>query len=246
MKSATIRLLPFTTATGPDLMAGDEVLLTSASAGQASLRCYAWSQPTLSLGYFQPHAERRLDPHWAELPWLRRASGGAALVHQHELTYALAVPAGTEWQPRDPAWLCRFHGLISTTLLQFGVTVHGVQCGAERKLGPVLCFRHHTPGDLVLDGHKIVGSAQRKHRGALVQHGGILLAQSPHAPSLPGLRELAGVALTPTELATALVQTVRQALPWPVVAEDWTPTEQQELRRLVHEKYTTTEWNEKR
>jgi len=88
----TVRLLPFTIADGPTNMAIDEVLLQSAQRGITTLRFYTWSEPTASLGYFQPHAVLK-EIDWPEgMPWVRRASGGLTLVHHHELTYALAAP----------------------------------------------------------------------------------------------------------------------------------------------------------
>src|SRR5262249_54297242 len=105
-----VRVLPLETADGPTNMAADEVLLEAAVAGSASLRFYTWSEPTLSLGYFQHEALRHTDASLAGLPWVRRPSGGATLVHHHELTYALALPAGFDWQPKSQSWLCRFHG----------------------------------------------------------------------------------------------------------------------------------------
>ena len=63
-------------------------------------------------------------------------------------------------------------------------------CGEEKKLGPFLCFQHQTPGDLLVAGHKVVGSAQRRPHGATMQHGSILLRRSPHAPALPGIADL--------------------------------------------------------
>src|SRR5205823_2015987 len=93
----TVRLLPDGVGDGPTNMALDEALLATAVAGEASLRFYGWGEPTLSLGYFQPSAPARAM--FPGLPWLRRATGGAALVHHHELTYALALPVGRAWQP---------------------------------------------------------------------------------------------------------------------------------------------------
>src|SRR5262249_44894287 len=73
-------------------MAVDEVLAESAAElGQCSLRFYEWSRPTLSLGYFQPYSAREQHRASAELPVVRRASGGGAIVHDRELTYSLAV-----------------------------------------------------------------------------------------------------------------------------------------------------------
>src|SRR4051812_37437670 len=83
------RLLPYRVAAGPENMADDDALLESAAAGVASLRFYGWCEPTLSLGYFQPAGPARAFPRLADLAWLRRPSGGSALVHHHELTYAV-------------------------------------------------------------------------------------------------------------------------------------------------------------
>src|ERR1043166_1816340 len=84
----SIRLLPASGATGPTNMACDETLVHSAADGIASLRFYTWTTATVSLGYFQSHAVRLTDPLLANLPFVRRPSGGATLVHHHELTYA--------------------------------------------------------------------------------------------------------------------------------------------------------------
>ena len=87
------RLPPYDLANGPANMAADEVLLASDANGQASLRFYGWREATLSLGYFQPAARRLEDPLLRDLHFVSRPSGGDALVHHHELTYCLAVPA---------------------------------------------------------------------------------------------------------------------------------------------------------
>src|SRR5262249_13270053 len=92
VEELTCRLLPYTVADGQTNVATDEALLESALAGVATLRFYGWSEPTLSLGYFQSHTIRLADPLLAELPFVRRPSGGDTLVQHHELTYALALP----------------------------------------------------------------------------------------------------------------------------------------------------------
>src|SRR5262245_25975442 len=95
---SAVRLLPWRIADGPWNMAADEALLMSAMNGVASLRFYGWSAPTLSLGYFQPHAPARAYPGLSGLAWVRRPSGGLALVHHFEVTYTLALPPGATWQ----------------------------------------------------------------------------------------------------------------------------------------------------
>src|SRR5262245_34911225 len=106
---SAIRVLPLESADGATNMAADEALLESAGHGVASLRFYTWNEPMLSLGYFQLEADRRLIPGLADLASVRRASGGSALVHDRELTYALALPAGPPWQRRGEAWVCKMH-----------------------------------------------------------------------------------------------------------------------------------------
>jgi lipoate-protein ligase A len=222
-------------------MAADEALLLSAADGVASLRFYAWAEPTVSLGYFQPAAERLPG-----LPWVRRATGGAALVHHHEVTYALALPPGNPWQTAGESWVCRMHHLISRALEPAGATTRAVVCGEEKKLGPALCFLHQTPGDLLAAGAKVVGSAQRKSNGAVLQHGGILLARSEFAPLLPGLWELTGVRLTPAEVAGRVSQEFVNDTGWGLQPGEWTRPELEARRQIEAEKYGNPAWNHKR
>jgi lipoate-protein ligase A len=226
-------------------MAADEALLESAAhQGVASLRFYGWTEPTVSLGYFQP-ADSRAQAGLTSLSWVRRPSGGAALVHHHELTYALALPPGREWQGGQP-WLPRFHGVLAEILAEFGVSVRLCRAEEERKLGAVLCFLHHTPGDLLLGSAKVAGSAQRKSHGALLQHGGILLGQSPHTPALPGIRELAGVQIPPLDLAHALCQGLARVTGWEIRPGDWSPREHERREDLRASRYLEPAWNERR
>src|SRR5215212_9694807 len=135
----TIRLLPLEAADGPTNMAADEALLESAAdRGTATLRFYTWGEPTLSLGYFQPAAGRERTPG---LAWVRRSTGGAAIVHHHELTYALALPAGPPWQAKE-SWVCRFHQIVAAALRESGIESRTVECAEAKKLDPFICFQH--------------------------------------------------------------------------------------------------------
>jgi lipoate-protein ligase A len=239
------RVLPFLTAPGAAQMAADEALLESAQAGTASFRCYAWSEVTLSLGYFQPAELRLTDPRLAGLPFVRRPTGGHALVHHHELTYALALPAGAPWQDRE-SWACRMHRIIAAALTRFGVTAPACAAEPEARFAGLLCFQHQTPGDLVLAGGKVVGSAQRRQRGALLQHGSILLAASPFTPELPGVRELAGKDVPVAVLSEALVEELRRGTGWELRADDWRDAELARRKELTAGKYEREAWNGKR
>lgn len=242
---AAVRLLPYAVADGPHNMAADEVLLGSALAGTTSLRFYGWSTATASLGYFQSAQVLGSDPLLRSLPFVRRPSGGATLVHHHEVTYGLALPPGEPWQS-GPAWLPRMHAIIAGALGRLGVTGQLHSRPAPGRFGGVLCFQHFTPGDLLVGTAKVVGSAQRKHRGALIQHGGILLARSPFAPALPGVRELAGRDLTPEEVAAAVAAEYTRHTGWPVVPGDWTPAERAAIEEVAAAKYGQDWWNRKR
>jgi lipoate-protein ligase A len=110
----------------------------------------------------------------------------------------------------------------------------------------VLCFRHCTPGDLLVGAAKVVGSAQRRYHGAWVQHGGILLASSAHAPALPGILELTGRRLDPLEMGAAAVRELERATGWRLVTGKWTPAELRRIEALVADKFAQPAWNAKR
>jgi lipoyl(octanoyl) transferase len=242
----TCRLLPDTAADGPHNMATDEVLLEAAVAGAASLRFYRWSPPTLSLGYFQSEQLRHQDERLAHLPYVRRPSGGATLVHHHELTYAIALPAEAAWQT-GASWLCRMHEIIAASLRELGIDAQA--CPAKRQVSDepgLLCFHQFSPGDVLIAGHKIVGSAQRRQRRALLQHGAILLARSPSTPSLPGIGELTGRRLEPEAVRATIITAFQQSTGWELIPVDWTAAERQRIDALVTGKYTTEHWNRKR
>lgn len=246
--AAPCRLLPYSVADGTHNMAADETLLEAAAAGVASLRFYGWSSPTLSLGYFQRASVRATARAIAPLPWVRRPSGGAALVHHHEVTYALALPSGPPWQDSyrpSFSWLCRVHQAVQTALRRLGVET-GLCAAESGRPDAVLCFEHLTPADLLVGPSKILGSAQRRQRGALLQHGAVLLAASSHAPSLPGLRELTGTEFAPRVLASEVSAALATSAGWDLLESEWSSRERASIDLLVRDKYTTVRWNEKR
>jgi lipoate-protein ligase A len=265
VEGITCRLLPFAVADGPLNMASDEVMLHAALDGTASLRFYGWSPPTLSLGYFQPESVRLSASRLALLPFVRRPSGGETLVHDHELTYALALPPGAPWQSRAAPWLARMHGIIDAALQESGISTKlfnsqfsdRARASAAYTLADALsrgrpqfenpfCFHHFTANDLILRGAKIVGSAQRKHRGALLQHGAILLQHSAHTPSLPGIRDLTGRTLEGLELTEAIRVEFTSQTGWLLVPTQWTGAEIGLTTEIADTKYRSDAWNRKR
>jgi len=192
-------------------MAVDQALLEAAvSADSIVIRCYQWSRPTLSLGYFQKIADRSQHRSSVGAALVRRASGGGAILHDHELTYSLAIPAAAvrggalSAAIREAGLLYRkVHSSLIRVLGGLGVSAR--LCAAAeadaRRDQPFLCFERRAVGDVLCAGFKIAGSAQRRYRGAILQHGSILLQRSEAAPELPGIAELTGVELSPAGLA---------------------------------------------
>jgi lipoate-protein ligase A len=190
-----IRLLPFRRAPGPWQMAADEAMLERASAGEASLRFYAWEPATVSLGYFQKHEERLANPRLAAYPWVRRCTGGGAIIHDQDLTYAFALSAGLRGSLTPLEWHHRFHQALVEVLQRRRVAAE-LQGGSRKPQQELeyLCFAVPQPGDVMLEGQKIIGGAQRLRRGGLLQHGSIQLpALAGEARSLAeGLAAVSG------------------------------------------------------
>jgi lipoyl(octanoyl) transferase len=172
-------------------MAADEVLLDLAATQEvATFRWYRWAEPTLSLGYFQDVADVEADPRWAPLPKVRRLTGGGAILHHHEWTYSIAVPARQPLVARPEDLYDVVHLAVVECLQTCGYAA--ALRGETRKQSPepLLCFSRSDSHDVILSGHKILGSAQRRRKGAILQHGSLLLRRSVWTPDHPGIEDL--------------------------------------------------------
>ena len=235
-------------------MAIDQAILESAS-DSPTLRFYGWLDPTLSLGYFQGHQERSRHPSSQSLRAVRRSTGGGAIVHHHELTYSLVMPF--------PAQVSIFgRGSTSGALLELYAQVHEAIITVLRAYGchvslfgrdegesdhaaspdPFLCFQRRSEWDLVLNGYKILGSAQRRVRSTVLQHGSILLAASPFAPELPGIAESCSTSPRPEAIADSIAQELCKH--WKI---DWKrgsldDDELENSDRIEAEKFANSAW----
>jgi lipoate-protein ligase A len=199
-------------------MALDEALLDAVAAARdgAYLRTYTWTIPTLSLGYFQRIADVRADARWRSVPIVRRLTGGGAIWHHHELTYALILPADHPSGRPHTTLYRAVHRAIARMLAEIGVVVDrpdpAMPSQTNGHTRPFLCFTDRAPEDLISQGFKIVGSAQRRRRGAILQQGSILLAASPRVPELRGCHDLAEVSRSGDEWAERLKEVILIAL----------------------------------
>jgi lipoyl(octanoyl) transferase len=210
---------PYEIADGPANMALDEALLDVVAAAcgpRAVLRTYGWSEPTLSLGYFQRLAQVRADSRFRTVAMVRRPTGGGAIWHHHELTYALAVPVEHPLARPSTQLYRAVHAAIVGGLVGFGVRVdrrgEGFFPGNCERSRPLLCFTDRSPDDILFEGTKVVGSAQRRREGAVLQHGSVLLTRSCQTPELAGLCDVADVSADPREWSDRLSEWIGKAV----------------------------------
>lgn len=177
-----IRVLQDPPLAGPANMARDEALMIRVGEGTSvpTLRLYQWSEPTISLGYFQRHDDcAELSQPVGGLPVVRRMTGGGAILHDLELTYSIALPIDHALVAGRPERLYTLaHDALIACLGSLGVlaTMCGVTDDSSPTRGPFFCFQRRHRFDVLVGSDKIVGSAQRRTRLAILQHGSIILA----------------------------------------------------------------------
>ena len=200
-----VRVIYHPPASGAWNMAVDEALLemTSKTGQTGWLRFYRWEQPTLSLGYFQQHIDRQQHSPSLSCPLVRRSTGGGALIHAEELTYSLCVPLTSHLDQRSQGLYQAVHETFIDELASRGIAVRicGETKGTPVDKEPFLCFLRRSDFDILLGGHKVVGSAQRRRRFGLLQHGSVLLRSTPESPELAGIEDISGIRINPWELA---------------------------------------------
>jgi len=226
---------------GADNMAIDHALMyRAARTGMGVLRIYAWREPTLSFGRHEMAngVYSRAAIQAAGLSVVRRPTGGRAVLHDDEITYSVTAPLAPDGGPnpaplrarkaRARALYAGINYVLRDGLRRLGVAAElaarrpagtGTTVGAA---GP--CFDAASEGELVVGGRKLVGSAQWREAGAVLQHGSMLIADHRSrllalAPALArtvappaGLREVLGRVPTPAEVSTALGAALDAAL----------------------------------
>lgn len=201
-------------ADGPTNMAADEVLAAEALRRDALLvRIYGWVPTTISLGAFQKLDDATGIAEIRGVSLVRRPSGGGAIVHGSDLTYAAAVPKSHCLGAAPQLLYDALHAAMAQALADWGIAAllwrpSEAPPVPDRHAGDAsfFCFDRRASGDLVTHtaadaghgrGHKIMGSAQRRLEGAVLQHGSLLLRGNPHVsgPAChPGLAELTAAA----------------------------------------------------
>jgi lipoate-protein ligase A len=270
---STHRLIIDPPAFGPWNMAVDEALLNDAADnGVATLRFYQWSEPTLSLGYFQRYDDRLRHDAILQCAVVRRQTGGGAILHDRELTYSLSLPATHPLARQNENLYAAVHeAFIAALTPKMGncesrsVLKRRNQESSDSSRGDrFLCFQRRAPGDVVLlpsdanadpgsvprpdqsSDWKVLGSAQRRHRGAVLQHGSLLLEKSPAAPQLAGLCDLTALPVDIQVVSGTVRVGIESCLNLRFLPTGLPPDLESKARELANNKYGAPAWTKRR
>lgn len=253
-------------------MALDEALLLCHAAGAAppTLRVYGWCQPTLSLGYAQD-ARHEIDLAACQaqgVAVVRRPTGGRAVLHDQEVTYSVVMPTCTGAGPNTlTAHYQRIGQALAAALQHLGLPVRlarpQVRAGTRHTMASAACFAALSRYELSVDGKKVVGSAQKRTRRALLQHGAIplwldrqrlfqclrvpaerraLLVQDAYT-TMGAVNELLSTPVAPHAVHHALRQAWNETFGVELVEAPLAPEEWRLARQLQATKYATAAWN---
>ena len=196
-------------------MALDAGLMDRArQTGEAVFRVYRWSRPTLSFGRNES-VRVRFDPASlaaADIGAVRRPTGGRVLMHDREVTYSVTAPARDDVRMSES--YRRINAILVAALADLGVVVSAAPAGVPRRPGGAACFAEPSAGELTVNGRKLVGSAQLREHGALLQHGSILLADDQ-----PRIVELAVMPMVPAPPAATLREAIGREIAFPEVGD---------------------------
>jgi lipoate-protein ligase A len=254
-------------------MAVDEALLVDAAEhNTATLRFYSWNEPTLSLGYFQRYADRQQHASSSSCAVVRRQTGGGAILHDRELTYSLALPASQPLTKQNEKLYRIVHQVFIDVLSPPGprpdsvrpLQIRGEGTKIQPSDEPFLCFQRQSPGDVVVVSantatnvatlsqlpispltYKILGSAQRRYHGAVLQHGSLLLERSPAAPELKGWSDLTDLNVSADTLISAVGNRLGQALQLHLHESKFPPELESKAIQIANNKYVSPGWTKR-
>ena len=250
-------------------MAVDEALFRAGIRKTAppTLRFYGWRVPALSIGHFQDYA-KEVDAEACRrfgVDIVRRPTGGKAVLHEQELTYAVIAGADSPLFPPDILETYRvISGCIAKGLAEVGIRA---EMETEGRLAPdgtlrSACFSSPSRYELLVGGRKICGSAQMRSHGVFLQHGSLLMAFAPLrtcAVMLPhrnrerdanllrnaitSVGEQAGRWVDEESLCRVLREGFERALGIRFREEPLTPEEEALKGELMTKKYGSEGWN---
>ncbi|MDO8672555.1 MAG: biotin/lipoate A/B protein ligase family protein [Dehalococcoidia bacterium] len=254
-------------------MAIDEAVATLHGRGVSppTIRFYGWNPACLSIGYFQPiEREVEIEVCRAEgIDVVRRPTGGRAVLHDDELTYSLIA---MEQEPRIAGGVTESYRKISAGILA-GLTRLSVVAdmapgrgGQHDHLHSAACFDSASSYEVTVGGKKLVGSAQVRRGGVVLQHGSLLLSFDSNKllsllkltvsdrsnlkdeldKKVTSMASIAGWRQEFSDVAEALRCGFEQALAILLAVGPLTNEEEDLANKLLADKYTRSEWNFRR
>ncbi len=196
-------------------MAIDEAIF--AQAQQPSLRFYGWERPALSFGYFGKFDDVALEAELREV--VRRWTGGGIVPHGDDLTYSLVTPTCDPVANEGPAVIyAALHEAIRAALSLEGYVAE-LAAEAAPKVSDA-CFANPVRYDLMLEGRKIAGAAQRRTRAGFLHQGSI---QLPHLSQSFRQRfaALLGKEIRDEKIAPSILQSAARLAREKYGAESW-------------------------
>lgn len=266
------RLIHTAPAPGSWNMAVDEAILEAATNGNVppTLRLYAWNPPCLSIGYAQSITDVELDRLQAN-GWdlVRRPTGGRAILHTDELTYSVSGPDDDPVLAGDI--LSSYRRISAAILAALGHIGLGVQVQPKESTSPgkqpaPVCFEVPSNYEITADGKKLVGSAQARRKGGVLQHGTLPLygdlTRIVQALVFPDEASRQTAAERLLARATTVEAALGKKVSWDVAAKafaqafpttlnleltpaELTPAELARADELLAEKYANTAWTER-
>ncbi len=239
-------------------MALDHALAETLREGEGEVRFYAWDPHTISFGRNEPSRDL-YDVAAARsegLAFVRRPTGGRAVLHAHEVTYCVVLPLRSLGGVRA-AYRRINEGLVAG-LRRLGVDAEVSDRGASVPPDAGPCFQLPAPGEVVSSARKLVGSAQVRIGGALLQHGSVILRGDQSAlarlagkgdedPVPPATVEKAlGHPVDRDAVARALASGLRLALGSEWAEASYSPEQFDMARRLERERYGRDTWTWRR
>lgn len=241
-------------------MAIDESILNFCK--KPTLRVYQWTAPSISVGYNQNVGKEinfdNCKKH--KVPIVRRITGGKAVLHDKEVTYSFILPENLLEMPRD---ILKSYKVIAQALVLAFETI-GIKAIIQKqpqKLATPICFNSSNWYELTVNNKKISGSAQRRLKGKILQHGPLLidfdyeknamLFPSDNAKELAeGLkkritsikREL-GIDVSYNEMVSAIKHGFQKNFKFDFFEDELTNEEKKLADTLKKEKYSTDTWN---
>jgi lipoate-protein ligase A len=273
-ENAEWRLIKHLPAPGAWNMAVDETLLESVEQGESNptLRLYAWEPPCLSPGYAQPFEDVD-QARLSERGWhvVRRLTGGRAILHTDEVTYAVITPLT---EPRLSGGVLESYKRVSRVLLSalyhLGLPVEADDTpntvAPTRPQRPV-CFEVPSSYEITYQGKKLIGSAQARRKFGLLQHGSLPMtgdltritqvltfiderhrveAAKRLSQSAVNIEGIQGKSFGWEEVAESMINAFQQVFNLKLIPRDLTAAELERVDALVAKKYGNPDWTMKR